>query len=118
LQHDVFAEDLELANLEWEEATISTQLLQMQKGCGMSFWAKPILYLDRPQGDDPKMIIINKCGLCGQWYHCGDIIVTSCLHTYHPACIREHLKINNRCKVCNQWVHLDWWFRWGFRDLD
>jgi hypothetical protein len=37
----------------------------MQKGGGMSFWPKPILHLDKPQGDDPNMIIINKCGLCG-----------------------------------------------------
>jgi hypothetical protein len=60
LQHDISA-----TNLEQEEATISTQLLHMQKGGGMSFWPKPILHLDRPQGDDLDMIIINKCGLCG-----------------------------------------------------
>jgi hypothetical protein len=34
----------------------------MQKGGGMSFWPKPILHPNRPQGDDLNMIIINKCG--------------------------------------------------------
>jgi len=39
LQHDVSIVDLELTNLEWEELTISTQLLQMQNGggCLLSF---------------------------------------------------------------------------------
>jgi hypothetical protein len=37
LQHDVFATNFELAYLEQEEGTISTQLLHMQKGNGMSF---------------------------------------------------------------------------------
>jgi len=47
LQNDVSAADLELADLEWEEMAISTQLLQMQKGGGMSIWPKPIQHPNR-----------------------------------------------------------------------
>jgi len=44
--------------------------------------------------------------------------VTSCLRTYHPTCLSEHLKMNNKCKVYNERLHLDWWSAWGIRDLD
>jgi hypothetical protein len=84
----------------------------------MSLWPKPIIHLDRPQVDNPNMIIINKCGICGQWYHCFDIAMTNYLHTYHPTCLGEHLKTNNKCKVCNQRLHPKWWSSWGFKDLD
>jgi hypothetical protein len=40
------------------------------------------------------------------------------LHTYHPTCLSEHLKMNNRCKVCNQTLHPYWWSNWDFKDLD
>jgi hypothetical protein len=65
LQNDVFATNLELTNLEQKEMAISTQLLQMQKGGGMSFWLKPNLHLNRPQTYDVATIIINKCGFLG-----------------------------------------------------
>jgi hypothetical protein len=65
LKHIKLQHDVSVANLEWEEASISTQLLQMQKGGRMSFWPKPILHPNRPQCDDPGMIIVNKRGLCG-----------------------------------------------------
>jgi hypothetical protein len=65
LKHIKLQHDVSVAELEWEEAVISTQLLQMPKGGGMSFWPKPILHPNRPQGDDPSMIITNKHGLCG-----------------------------------------------------
>jgi hypothetical protein len=48
LQNDVYVVNLELAYLEWEEMEISTQLLHMQKGGGMSFWPKCILHPNRP----------------------------------------------------------------------
>jgi hypothetical protein len=37
----IYIEDLELVDLEQEEPTISTQLLQMPNGGGMSFWLNP-----------------------------------------------------------------------------
>jgi len=64
------------------------------------------------------MIIMKPCGVCGQSYHCFDIVVTSFLHMYQPSCLGQHLKTHNKCKVCNQRLHLDWWSSWGFRDLD
>jgi hypothetical protein len=90
----------------------------MQKGGGMSLWLKPILHPDRPLCDAPNMIIMKPCGVCGQSYHCFDIVVTSFLHMYQPSCLGQHLKTHNKCKVCNQRLHLDWWSSWGFRDLD
>jgi hypothetical protein len=78
----------------------------------------PILNPDGPPCDGPSMVLIKGCGLCGQWYHCFDVVVTSYLHTYHPTCLGEHLKIHNKCKVCNQRFHLDWWSSWGFRNMD
>ncbi len=81
-------------------------------------WPKLILHLDRPLSDATCMFIIKACGLCGQWYHYGDIVLTSCMHTFHPTCLCEHLKTNNKCKVCNQRLHLDWWTSWGFRPFD
>jgi hypothetical protein len=59
----------------------------MQKGEGMSFWPKLILHPDRPLCDAPNMIIMKTCGVCGQSYHCFDIITTSCLDMYHPSCL-------------------------------
>ncbi len=37
---------------------------------------------------------------------------------YRSYCLGYHLKAHNNCKVCNQRLHPDWWFSWGFRDLD
>jgi len=90
----------------------------MTKGGRMHFWPIPILNLDIPSCVGPSMVIIKRCGLCGQWYHCFDVVVTSCLHTYHPTCLGEHLKTHNKCKVCNQIFHLDWWSSWGFKNMD
>lgn len=84
----------------------------------MSFWLTPTFHPNRPPCNGPTMIVIKSYGLCGQWYHCWDIIMTSCLHTYHPTCLGEHLKMNNRCKVYNQKLYLDLWSSWGFKDLD
>jgi hypothetical protein len=83
----------------------------------MSFWPKLILHLYRPLCNAPNMMIIKACGLCSQWYHCFDIVVTLCLHTYHLTCFGTHLK-TNKCKVCNQILHLDWWCSQGFKKLD
>ncbi len=81
----------------------------MEKGGGMSFCLKPILHLARPPCDGPTMIVIKSHGLCGQWYHYWNIIMTSCLHTYHPTCLGEHLNMDNICKVYNQKLPLDLW---------
>jgi hypothetical protein len=78
-------------------------------------WPKPILRPDSPVNDVTCMIIIKACGLCGQWYHCGDVALTSYLHTFHFTCMCEHLKTNNISKVCNHILDLNWWCSWGFQ---
>jgi hypothetical protein len=65
----------------------------------MSFWPKPIMHLDRPQGDDPNMIIINKCDICWQWYHFSYVVVTNCLHIYHLACFGSTLRPTTYARV-------------------
>jgi hypothetical protein len=101
LEDHIMAIGLEYVDLNKEQNAIFKQLKEIQKGGGMSFWLKPILHPERPPCDGPTMIVIKSCGLCGQWYHCWDITMTFCLHTYHPTCLGEHLK-TNKCKVCNQ----------------
>jgi hypothetical protein len=101
LENHIVVVGLEFLDLDREQNGITEQLKEMQKGVGMYLWPKLIFHLDKPPCDVPNMIIMKPYGLCQQWYHCFDIIVTSCLHTYHPGCLGKHLKTNNRCKVCN-----------------
>jgi hypothetical protein len=98
LEESIAFAKVELRDLEKDQNAIFKQLFEMRKGGGLSLWPKLILHLDRPINDGTNMIIIKTCGLCGQWYHCGDIVVTSCLHTFHPTCLGEHLK-TNKCKT-------------------
>jgi hypothetical protein len=76
-------ESIAFADVEKDQSVISKQLVEMRKGGGLYFWPKLILHPDRLINDGTNMIIIEACGLCGQWYHCVDIFVTSCLHTFH-----------------------------------
>jgi hypothetical protein len=99
LEESIAFVELELRDLEKDQSAISKQLVEMQNGGRLSFWPKLILHLNRPINDRTSMIIIKACGLCGQWYHCGDIVVTSYLHTFHSTCFGEHLKTNNKCKT-------------------
>jgi hypothetical protein len=77
--------------------------MKWRRGEACHFWPKPIiLHPKRPRSDAPNMIIIMKAyGLRAQWYHCGDIAMTSCLHVYYQACLGQHLKSHNKSKVCN-----------------
>ncbi len=99
MESSIAMAELELTELVDELNTIFEELHEMQKGGGMSFWLKPILHPDRPLCDAPNMIIMKPCGVCGQSYHCFDIVVTSFLHMYQPSCLDQHLKTHNKCKV-------------------
>jgi hypothetical protein len=118
-ENSVAMEKLELVDLLQEHSAISEQLHETKKGGGMSFWPKCfVLHLNRLPSDSPNMNIMKACGLCAQWYHGGDIAITSCLYTYHLTCLGQHLKTHKRCKMCNQRMHLDWWSSWGFKNMD
>jgi hypothetical protein len=73
----------------------------MKKGNGISFWLQPILHVDVPlKNDGSNVIVIKACGYCNQWYHCGDVALTSCKHTFHPFYLAAMLKDSNKCKIC------------------
>jgi hypothetical protein len=63
-------------------------------------------------------ILVKPYGFCNRGYHCHDIVVASCKHTFHPFCLGELLRVNNKCFVCAQVFHLDWWHSWGFQEED
>lgn len=86
---------------------------------GVFFWPNPILHLAPHFASNCiGFITIQSCGFCNRSYHCHDIVVTSCKHTFHPFCLREFLKGTNKCIICGQTLHLDWCNSWGFRETN
>jgi hypothetical protein len=80
----------------------------------MCFQPLPIVHLDKPTHDGGKnVIVIKPCGYCNQNYHCVDIVITSCKHTFHPFCFEAMLQNYNKCGICKQKIHLDCWSSWG-----
>jgi hypothetical protein len=101
--------------LEDEAKVIQRQLENMKKMSGNSFWLKPIIHPNGQGGNDNLMYIVEKpCGFFFQGFHCNDVAITSCKHTYHPFCLGELLRENNNCSLCEQVLHLDWMQGWGF----
>jgi hypothetical protein len=93
---------------------------KMKIGMGMmTFKPKLIMHTNEPQEDSGRPFVIMKpCGICNQGFHCMDVVVTSCKHTFHPFCLSVMIKESNRCCVCNVRLHFDWWTSWGFREVD
>ncbi len=52
--------------------------------------------------DGHNVIVIKAHGYCNQWYHCGDVALPTCKHTFHPLCLVAMLKDSNKCKICMQ----------------
>ena len=92
-----------------EEAVVTSQLQQMVDGGGMSFWPKPIIHPEQPNEDETNFLIIRPCGFCGGSFHCYDIVVTSCKHTFHPFCLGAMLSDGQECCVCKTTLRLHWW---------
>jgi hypothetical protein len=94
-----------------EEDNIQSQLHMMKVGqVGMCFQTLPILDLDKPLDDGGKnVIIIKPYGYYNQWYHCANITITSCKHTFHPFYIGAMLYNFNKCVICKQKLHPNWW---------
>jgi hypothetical protein len=105
--------------LERQESAVQLQLGLMAKGGGLSLWPKPTLHPLCPRDDDfLPQIQLRPCGYCKQWFHCFDVVVTSCKHTFHPFCLAESLRSSNNCVTCGQILHPDWWTSFGFRAQD
>jgi hypothetical protein len=91
----------------------------MKIGEGMTFKPKPIMHFEEHVDDNGRIFIIVKpCGFCNNGFHCMDVVVASCKHTFHLFCLSVMLKDSNKCCVCNVKIHLDWWTSWGFQELD
>jgi hypothetical protein len=68
-----------------EQGSICFQLQAMKKGRGMTFSPSPIFHPKKLADDHGRpVIIVQPCGSYNQSYHCDDIAVTSCKHTFHP----------------------------------
>jgi hypothetical protein len=106
--------------LEREVAAIRHQKEDMENKRGLSVWPRPILHLAAGKVGDENFLylVIKPCDFCNRGFHCCDIVVTSCKHTFHPLCLSEIVRTSNRCFVCNALFHLDWWRSWGFRGED
>jgi hypothetical protein len=91
----------------------------MVNGGGLSSWPKPTMHPSSPLNDDVvSQIQIRPCGYCKQWYHCFDIVVTSCKHTFHPFCLATSLQKDNNYSICGQILHPEWWTSFRFRAQD
>jgi hypothetical protein len=88
----------------------------MTKGMGMTFKPKPILQFEEPMDEENRkvVIIVKPCGLCNHTFHCMDVVVTPCKHTFHPFCLGVMLKKSSKCIVCNVKFRPNWWTSWGF----
>jgi hypothetical protein len=98
-----------------EEAAITSQLQQIIEGGRMSFWPKPIIHLEQPNEDETNFLIIRPCGFCGGSFHCYDIVVTSCKHTFHPFCLGAMLSDGQECCVYKTTLYPEWWRSFGIR---
>ncbi len=63
-------------------------------------------------------ILVKPCGFCNRRYHCRDIAIASCKHTFHPFCLREFHRASNKCCIYAQVFHPYWWCSWDFQDED
>jgi hypothetical protein len=119
VEADIKVVEADIMALERQETVVHEQLKLMAKGRGLSCWPKPILH--PPFLGDVDGFIHNQlrsCTFCKLWYHCFDLVVISCKHTFHPYSLDESLKTSNHCFTCGQILHPDWWTSFGFRGQD
>jgi hypothetical protein len=62
--------------------------------------------------EDYGFIVVKPCGFCNKSYHCYDVTITYCKHTYHPSYLVEVQKDSNKCLICDELLHHDWWISW------
>jgi hypothetical protein len=67
----------------------------MKIGRGMAFKPKPIVHFEELLKDSGRtFIIVKPCGFYNQGFHCMEVAVTSCEHTFHPFYLGVMLKEN------------------------
>jgi hypothetical protein len=91
----------------------------MKIGTRMIFKPKPILHYEETTKENGRaFIIVKPYGFCNERFHYIDVVVTSCIHTFHPFFLGAMLKYSNKCYVYNVRLHLKWWVSWGFQEVD
>jgi hypothetical protein len=66
----------------------------MTKGMGMTFKPKPILQFEEfvDQENGRTVIFVKPCGFYNHTFHCMDVVVTPCKHTFHHFCLGVMLR--------------------------
>jgi hypothetical protein len=73
-----------------ETDNIQVQWERMKRRSSMIFKLKPIVhYKDIMEDGGRSFAIVKPCGYCNQGFHCMDVVVTSCKHTFHPFCLMQ-----------------------------
>ena len=95
---------------------VGQYLARLKTGLGDSF--SPTL-IQRPKDlENNSLVYIENCPLCGEGFHCNDIVVSSCGHTYHPFYMSSHSSKSNRCiaEFCDEDFNPNWRLSFGFTE--
>jgi len=93
---------------------VGQYLATLKTGLVDSFNPTPI---QRPRDFDKNIVVyVENCPLCGEGFHCNDIVVSSCGQTYHSFCMRCHSSKSNRCiaEFCEEDFDPNWRLSFGF----
>ena len=96
---------------------VGQYLVRLKTGLLDSISPTPI---QRPKDSDKNTLVyVENCPLCGEGFHCNDIVVSSCGHTYHPFCMNNHSSKSNRCiaEFCDEDFDPNWCLSFGFAEL-
>ena len=96
---------------------VGQYLVRLKTGLLDSFSPTPI---QRPKDSDKNTLVyVENCPLCGEGFHCNDIVVSSCGHTYHPFCMSSHSSKFNRyiAEFCDEDFDPNWRLSFGFAEL-
>ena len=95
---------------------IGQYLARLKTGLVDSFSPTPI---QRPKEfEKNNLVYVEDCPLCGESFHCNDIVVSSCGHTYHPFCMSSHSLKSNKyiADFCNEHFDPSWRLSFGFAE--
>ena len=95
---------------------IGHYLARLKTGVVDTFSPSPI---QRPQDFEKYPIVyVENCPVCGEGFHCNDVVVSSCGHTYHPFCMTSHSMKSNKCiaDFCEEHFDPIWRLSFGFAE--
>ena len=97
-------------------ATVSEYLARLKAGVLDSFRPTPIVRLK--DYEKTNIVYVENCPLCGEHFHCNDIVVASCGHCYHPFCISSLCSKSRTCiaDFCQEEFDVQWRLSFGFQE--